>query len=150
MPGLGESIIDASGPPPFLKAAKPGGSGLEAPDSRSGDALRALGRSLRGFHKEALVKSAGTGDVWRLVSGEGPYLNGRNAAPCPLAFLTCGMATGFTSGMRAPAKSEGLEIRSLGLAQNNYCTMQGSTPRRTMAVCDAMELPAALRGGGEG
>ena len=32
------------------------------------------------------------GVTWRLVSDEGPYLNGHDAAPCPLAFLSVGMA----------------------------------------------------------
>ena len=132
MPGLGENIIGESGLPPFFKVANPDGIGLDAPDNRKGDALRTWVRSLSGFQKEALVKSARTGDVWRLVSDEGPYLNGHDAAPCPLAFLTCGMAAGFMNEIRALARSEGIEIRSLRLVQDNYYTMQGSMPKRTM------------------
>ena len=132
MPGLGENIIGESGLPPFFKVANPDGIGLDAPDNRKGDALRTWVRSLSEFQKEALVKSARTGDVWRLVSDEGAYLNGHDAAPCPPAFLTCGMAAGFMNETRALAQSEGIEIRSLRLLQDNYCTIQRSMPKRAM------------------
>ena len=92
MAKLGENIIAQTGLAPFFKVENPGEVTIDAPEIRKGDALRTWVRSLSGFQKEALVRSAKTGDTWRLVSDEGPYLNGHDAAPCPLAFLSTGMA----------------------------------------------------------
>ncbi len=129
---LGENLIAASGLPPFFEVANPGAVGIEAPGLRRGDALRTWVRSLSGFQKEALVRSARTGRTWRLVSDEGPYLNGHDAAPCPLAFLTAGMIASYAEEIRALAQSQGVEIRELRLVQDNYYTMTGSMPKRTM------------------
>ena len=89
---LGKDIIGTSGLPPFFEVANADEVKIDAPENRKGDALRTWVRSFSGFQKEALVRSAKTGRTWRLVSDEGPYLNGHDAAPCPLAFLSTGMA----------------------------------------------------------
>ncbi|MEM8540983.1 MAG: OsmC family peroxiredoxin, partial [Pseudomonadota bacterium] len=86
MAKLGENIIAESGLAPFFKVSNADTVSIDAPDNRKGDALRTWVRSLSGFQKEALIRSAKTGETWRLVSDEGPYLNGYDAAPCPLAF----------------------------------------------------------------
>ncbi|MEM9473528.1 MAG: OsmC family peroxiredoxin, partial [Pseudomonadota bacterium] len=70
MAGIGENIIAESGLAPFFKVSNAGAVGIDAPDIRMGDALRTWVRSLSGFQKEALVRSAKTGDTWRLVSDE--------------------------------------------------------------------------------
>ncbi|MEM8979970.1 MAG: OsmC family protein [Pseudomonadota bacterium] len=132
MAKLGEDIIGTSGVAPFFKVANAGEVSIDAPDNRKGDALRTWVRSLSGFQKEALVRSAKTGDTWRLVSDEGPYLNGHDAAPCPLAFLSTGMVASYMNEILALAKMEGVEIRKLKLIQDNYYTMKGSMPKRTM------------------
>lgn len=132
MAKLGENIIGTSGLAPFFKVGNPDEVGITAPENRKGDALRTWVRSLSGFQKEALIRSAKTGDTWRLVSDEGPYLNGHDAAPCPLAFLSTGMAASFMNEILALAKSQGVEIRKLKLIQDNYYTMKGSMPKRTM------------------
>ena len=95
MAKLGEDIIGNSALPAFFKVANVGEVGIQAPENRKGDALRTWVRSFSGFQKEALVRSAKTGDTWRFVSDEGPYLNGHDAACCPLAFLSCGMVASF-------------------------------------------------------
>ncbi|MEM6467102.1 MAG: OsmC family protein, partial [Pseudomonadota bacterium] len=77
-------------------------------------------------------RSALTGRTWRLVSDEGPYLNGHDAAPCPLAFLSTGMIASFMNEILALAVLRGIEIRKLKLIQDNYYTMKGSMPKRTM------------------
>lgn len=97
-----------------------------------GDSLRTWVRSLSVFQKEALVASSRTGKVWRLSSDEGPYLGGHDAAPCPLAFLTAGMIASYMNEITALAKAQGIEIRKLKLIQDNYYTMSGSMPKRTM------------------
>ena len=132
MAKIGENKIAESGLAPFFKLSNADAVGIDAPDIRKGDALRTWVRSLSGFQKEALVHSAKTGDTWRLVSDEGPYLNGHDAAPCPLAFLSVGMVASFTNEILALAKIQGVEIRSLKLIQDNYYTMKGSMPKRTM------------------
>ncbi len=132
MAKLGDDIIGASGLPPFFKLANAGEVAIDAPENRKGDALRTWVRSLSGFQKEALVRSARTGDAWRLVSDEGPYLNGHDAAPCPLAFLSAGMAASFMNEIVALANREDVEVRRLKLIQDNYYTMKGSMPKRTM------------------
>ena len=78
------------------------------------------------------MRSAKTGDTWRFVSDEGPYLNGHDAACCPLAFLSCGMVASFMNEIMALAEQQGVEIHKLKLIQDNYYTMKGSMMKRTM------------------
>jgi organic hydroperoxide reductase OsmC/OhrA len=132
MAKIGDNLIAESGFAPFFTASNADEVGITAPENRRGDALRSWVRSLSGFQKEALVRSAATGLTWRLVSDEGPYLNGHDAAPCPLAFLSVGMVASFMNEVLALAKIKGVEIRKLKLIQDNYYTMKGSMPKRTM------------------
>ena len=132
MAKLGEDIIGTSALAPFFKLANADEVGITAPENRKGDAVRTWVRSLSGFQKEALVRSAKTGDTWRFVSDEGPYLNGHDAACCPLAFLSCGMAASYMNEILALAEIRGIEIRKLKLIQDNYYTMTGSMMKRTM------------------
>ena len=132
MAALGENLIGTSNVAPFFKVTNADDVSIDAPENRKGDALRTWVRSLSGFQKEALVRSAKTGDTWRLVSDEGPYLNGHDAAPCPLAFLSSGMAASFMNEIIALAKIQNVEIRKLKLIQDNYYTMKGSMPKRTL------------------
>ena len=132
MATIGDNIIGTSGLPPFFSVANADAVSIDSPENRKGDALRTWVRSLSGFQKEALVRSALTGRTWRLVSDEGPYLNGHDAAPCPLAFLSCGMVASFMNEILALAEIREVEIRALKLIQDNYYTMKGSMPKRTM------------------
>lgn len=129
---LGENIIGTSALPPFFKVGNAAEVGLLPPELRHGDAVRTWVRSLSGFQKEALVVSRRSGLMWRLVSDEGAYLSGYDAAPCPLSFLTTGMIASYMDEIRALAKAQGLEPRKLRLIQNNYYTMKGSMRKRTM------------------
>lgn len=132
MAQLGQNIIGTSGLAPFFKVANADVVSIDTPENRKGDALRTWVRSLSGFQKEALVRSAKTGETWRLVSDEGPYLNGHDAAPCPLAFLSSGMVASFMNEILALAALRGVQIRKLKLIQDNFYTMKGSMPKRTM------------------
>lgn len=132
MAKLGEDIIGQSDLSPFFSVANADAVGIDAPENRKGDAIRTWVRSFSGFQKEALVRSAKTGLTWRLVSDEGPYLNGHDAAPCPLAFLSTGMAASYLNEITALAEQRGVELRKLKLIQNNFYTMRGSMPKRTM------------------
>ena len=132
MAALGENLIGTSNVAPFFKVTNADDVSIDAPENRKGDALRTWVRSLSGFQKEALVRSAKTGETWRLVSDEGPYLNGHDAAPCPLAFLSSGMAASFMNEIIALAKIQNVEIRKKKLRKDNYYTMKGSMPKRTL------------------
>ncbi len=132
MATLGENIIGTSRLPPFFAVANADEVAIDAPENRMGEALRTWVHSLSGFQKEALIRSSLTGSTWRLVSDEGPYLNGHDAAPCPLAFLSCGMVASYMNEILALAKIQGIKIHQLKLIQDNYYTMKGSMPKRTM------------------
>lgn len=132
MKKLGEDVINSSGLPPFYELQNAEEVGIDVPELRRGDAVRTSIHSLSGFQKEAFVQSARTGMTWRLVSDEGAYLNGYDAAPCPLAFLTTGMVSSYMNEILALAKLQNVEIRKLKLIQDNYYTMKGSMPKRTM------------------
>lgn len=132
MAKFGEDLISTSEYAPFYKVENGDDIGINSPENRIGDALRTCVRSLSGFQKEALVRSTRTGDTWRLVSDEGPYLNGHDAAPCPLAFLSTGMVASFMNEILALADQNNITIRALKLTQDNYYTMKGSMLKRTM------------------
>jgi hypothetical protein len=94
--------------------------------------IRAEVRALTGMQKEALVHHGSSGTVWRMVSDEGPYLNGTDLAPFPLAFYTTGMAFSFTDELLKHAAAAGVTINRYRLVQDNYYTMQGSAIRGDM------------------
>ena len=127
-----DNIIGQSGTAPFFRVANPEDVGLTPAPLRHGDAVRTWVSALAGFQKEALVLSSRTGAMWRLVSDEGAYLNGHDAAPCPLSFLTVGMISSYMNEIMALAARDGVTIRHLRLIQNNYYTMKGSMMKRTM------------------
>ena len=121
-----------SGKPLFFKVANAEVTGFKAPENRLGEAVRLCVRSLSVMQKEALVVSARTGNVWRLASDEGAYLDGLDAAPCPLSFLTTGMVCSYMNEILALAKQRGIDINNIRLVQDNYYTMKGSALRGTM------------------
>jgi organic hydroperoxide reductase OsmC/OhrA len=95
-------------------------------------AIRAEMRALSGMQKEALIYCGPTGTTWRMVSDEGPYLNGTDLAPFPLAFYTTGMVLSFTDELLKRAEAGGVNIRHLVVTQDNRYTMQGSAIRGDM------------------
>jgi uncharacterized OsmC-like protein len=140
--------------PRFFAIERAAAERLAVPAPRGGNAVRVYGRSLAGMQKEALVRTS-AGGTWRLASDEGAYLNGLDEAPCPLAFMTTGMAASFMHAIRTGLAAAGIEHRGIRIVQDNYYTMQGSMPRRTMTGgAQPVELeveiaidhdPAALR-----
>lgn len=102
------------------------------PAEHSGSSIRSQLRALVGMQKEALVRNSATGLEWRLVCDEGPYLNGTDLAPSPLAFYTTGMALSFSSELLKHARAAGVTISSYRLIQDNFYTMQGSALRGDM------------------
>lgn len=126
--------IDSSGFPLVFKVQE---DPLSLPESAAADdetgkiALRVQVRALEGMQKEAIV-STNFGSTWRLVSDEGPYLNGTDLAPFPLAFYTAGMQFSFLSELVHHAQKHEVELKSLELWQDNFYTMDGSALRGDM------------------
>ena len=83
-------------------------------------------RSLDGMQKEALVTCGPEGVVWRLACDEGPYLNGKDMAPFPLAFFTAGMQFSYLSEFLRAARERGVPLDTLALEQDNFYSMEGS------------------------
>jgi len=98
------SPLEALGYPLFFPVGDADDLDLEAPAPRLDQAQRTRVRSLEGMQKEALVTSSLTGTTWRLASDEGPYLDGDDVAPCPLAFMTTGMVSAFANEVLALAE----------------------------------------------
>jgi len=101
-------------------------------EPRLDHAVRTYCRSLDGMLKEAIVVSSATGRGWRLVSDEGPYLNGLDSAPCPLAFMITGMVSGYMNSLRAIAHRRSVRLDDVALAEDNSYAMEGSALRGTM------------------
>lgn len=92
--------------------------------------IRTAARSLQGMQKEALV--CGTGPGWRLLWDEGPWLNGTDLAPFPLAFFTAGVAAAGLSAFLAVARQRGVAVPALELTVDNHYSMEGSATQGTM------------------
>ncbi|MEO8857424.1 MAG: OsmC family protein [Burkholderiaceae bacterium] len=131
---LDENRIADSGQPLICRVDNANDLGIDKAELRMGDAVRTLVQSMSGFQKEALVASTRSGLTWRMVSDEGKYLNGHDAAPPPLSFLTVGMIASYMNEINALARLEGVKIRKLRLILDNYYSMVGSMQKRTMVA----------------
>lgn len=122
--------IDKSGHPLAYKVVQDASLADNLPQQTH--TLQTAVRALEGMQKEAIVTDASSGTVWRLVSDEGPYLNGTDLAPFPLAFFTTGMALSFTEAFLQQAQQLGVTIHQYQLTQDNRYTMEGSAIRGDM------------------
>ena len=84
-----------------------------------------------GMRKEATVLDI-TGEKWRMICDEGPYLDGADSAPPPLAYFSAGMAFGFISQLNLLAEESDVLIEDYQIVQDNYYTIEGSAMRGTM------------------
>ena len=90
-------------------------------------------RSLDGMQKEAVVRQlVPPGATWRLVSDEGPYLNGTDLAPFPLAFFAAGLQFCYMSQLVELLRANKVNIHSLAVDQDTKYTMTGSALRGDM------------------
>lgn len=96
--------------------------------------VRVYVRALEGMQKEALVLLRHDGQVhaWRMVSDEGPYLNGTDLAPFPLAYFSAGMQFSLLSELNRHARMADVVLKSVDLVQDNFYTMNGSALQGTM------------------
>lgn len=122
--------IEAIGAPLGYRASVE--AGLDPLPSYRGEAcIRTAARSLAGMQKEAIILSS-TGAIWRLTCDEGPYLNGADLAPFPLAFVTAGLAISIASRLFDGARAERVSLGSLRATLDNYYSMEGSAIQGTM------------------
>lgn len=104
----------------------------QVPENADALAIVVKARSLEGMQKEAIVENVRTGAVWRMTCDEGPYLNGTDLAPFPLAFFTAGAAISITSNVRALTDGDGDSLTGLEVTLDSFYTMEGSAVRGTM------------------
>ena len=128
---VAENVLGDDPRPVFFAVDRLDALGLDGPPTGDGEAVRVWARSLSGMQKEAIVRSTAGGE-WRLASDEGPYLDGFDAAPCPLAFMTVGMVSSWMNAVLDAARARGLTVRDLVLVQDNRYTMEGSALNGTM------------------
>jgi len=124
--------LESSGKPLFFRFRTPAPGALEPPSNSEFVVVRTVACSLAGMQKEALISVSGSPARWRLASDEGAYLNGDNVAPCPLSFLTTGMAASFLDSILTLSRRRQIEISKLRLILDNYYTMKGSALAGTM------------------
>jgi len=127
---------------------EPGGLNLENLLPEDGAMrIRTTARALAGMQKEAIIQHGPTGAVWRVVCDEGPWLNGTDLAPFPLAFFAAGLAASLMSEILGEAGDRGVGVDSLNLVQDNFFTMEGSALRGTMAAgVQPMQVNISLQG----
>jgi uncharacterized OsmC-like protein len=94
--------------------------------------LRTRARALAGMQKEAVVSCTPGGQQWRMVCDEGPYLNGTDLAPFPLAYFSTGLVNAFMAEILALARERGLRVTALQVTGDSRYTMQGSAVRGDM------------------
>ncbi len=133
---------------PLAFPVEPGGLNLEALQPEDGTMrVRTMARALAGMQKEALVQNGPVGTVWRIVCDEGPWLNGTDLAPFPLAFFATGLAASLMSEIIGEAGDRDLYIDSLSLVQDNFFTMEGSALTGTMtAGVQPVQMSVSVRG----
>ena len=145
MSKIEKDIVGTSGAPLVALVSDTNSLGITPPEAQLEESTRSIVKTLSGFQKEALVASSATGQTWRMISDEGAYLNGHDAAPPPLAFLTVGMISSFFNEIEALAMERKIALRRFRLQQDNYYTMQGSMKARTMvAGAEDVELKAEI------
>ncbi len=114
--------IEGSGFPLVFKVTQ----GSPPSKSENTVAIKTEVRSLEGMQKEAVVTCEPGGTVWRLTCDEGPYLNGKDMAPFPLAFFTAGMQFSFLSQFLQGARAQDVSLEAVSLTQDNFYSMEGS------------------------
>jgi len=147
--GEGKASIESSNFPLAFQV-DPSRLNLEALPTTDGIArIRTFARTLEGMQKEAIIQYGPTGTLWRVVCDEGPWLNGTDLAPFPLAFFSAGMAASLMSDLVDEAGERGVQADTLDFTQDNFYSMKGSALKGTMAASvQPMQVKISLRGDG--
>lgn len=94
--------------------------------------VRVLGRALAGMQKHALVDT-GEGAAWSFFCDEGPYLNGTDLAPFPLAFFAAGGALCLMRALAVRLAAAGRPAEIVRRLEVDYFySMEGSAIRGSM------------------
>lgn len=107
---------------------------VESPLANGMVEFRTWARPLAGMQKEAIIQCRPGGIAWRIVCDEGPWLNGTDLAPFPLAYFTAGLAASFISAFLEEARGRDVQVDSVNMEQDNFFTMEGSALRGTMVA----------------
>ena len=105
---------------------------LRAPLDGHGLVIRVTVRALEGMQKEAVVARSDTGRAWRMLCDEGPYLNGTDLAPPPLAYFSAGVAAHNAARILAEAAEAGIHPGRFTMIQDTFYSMEGSALAGTM------------------
>jgi hypothetical protein len=127
-----EDILGKDPRPAFFPVGNAAAIGLSAPEDRLGVPVRTWVRALAGMQKEAVVVNGATGRAWRLVSDEGPYLDGHDRAPCPLCTFITGMVSSYMNEIQALSAQREVELGDVRLTLDNFYSMEGSALKGTM------------------
>lgn len=104
---------------PVVQLTNPGAVGIGAPQIRPGDALCTRVRSLSGVQKEALARSARSGEPGAGPPTRGPVSPRPRRDPLPARFLSAGRVARFMNEILALAEFRGRTLRKLRLALDN-------------------------------
>lgn len=118
--------IDGSGYPLAFQVARCERASEVLGGSAGDITMRVEARSLVGHQKEALVTEGDGGDVWRLVSDEGPNLKGTDLAPFPLGFFNAAMHADYLQRVLTLAHALGVAFEHLSLLLDNHYYFRGS------------------------
>lgn len=136
--------IESSPYPLVFKVAADKNFPIKARKQKKKVTVRAATRALSGMQKECVLHYAPTDTTWRMVCDEGPWLNGTDLAPFPLAFFTAGLVSSYMSEYIAHARAAGIGINSLEVKVDNLYTMEGSLLRGTMTG-DALPVEVTFK-----
>ncbi len=88
--------------------------------------MRVEARAMGAHQKEALVREGDQGPAWRLVSDEGPYLQGTDEAPFPLGFFNAGLQADLLGQLGRLIAQRDLAIDTVELELDNTYSFSGS------------------------
>lgn len=115
---------------------------LPCHDDALARSLRTSARALEGMQKEAVVSCGASGNTWRLVCDEGPYLKGTDLAPFPLGYFCAGMVSCYMRELLQLLREHKVPFGTLKLLQENRYAMNGSALAGTMT---GTALPVSLQ-----
>lgn len=129
------NLLEESGLPIFY-AIQPDLTTIPSPpDAEEFDlSARTTVQSLTLMQKSAIVATSGSTIAWRLSSDEGPYLNGHDFAPAPLAIMTAGFTADLMEWVKRALVAAPIPTRNLSLTLDTRFTIEGSMLKRTMVA----------------
>ncbi|WP_281301025.1 MULTISPECIES: OsmC family protein [unclassified Iodidimonas] len=94
--------------------------------------LHTVAGAMEGMQKQALVVDAASQRIWNFACDEGPYLNGTDLAPFPLAYFNSGLGFSLFCEIETLAHARGVRLDDLELCLDSFYGMEGSALKGTM------------------